>query len=407
MSNRQINMLPRRAETIEVRQTRPKLRLALVLALLVFGIGAILLGLRNNIAARPGWIEIMANSAQNENCSAEFSFRYRLGKNSTAEYRAAVEVYTEASERAFQVFHPTRGFEGVGNLYSVNASPNEPVRVERELYEALELLDRRGERSMFLAPVYTQLDAVFRSVSDDEAASYDPALDGDAKEYAERFLVFATDPESVRLELLGNGMVCLHVSEDYLALAAEYGADCFVDLYWMRNAFAADLIAGRLREAGLERGFLVSTDGFGVCLEQGSENYALRVTEHRGGVQTAVEELYYTGPLALVDLRGFPQSEGTEDYFFLYGDGTLRTPYLSAADGAERLSLSELYLCSRQSGCAELLLSGVPLFVADGFDRAAADALAEQGTAVLCFTDGELYENAAAQELLTAQEPGK
>ena len=395
-----------RPQTLEITTSRPKLGLILAFALLVFGVSAIVLGLRGNIAARQGWTEIMANAPQNEDCSAEFSFRYRLGKNATAEYRRAVEVYTEASARAFEVFHATRSFEGVGNLRSVNAAVNEPAAVEDELYAALELLESCGDRSIYLAPVYSQLDAVFRSVSDDEAAAYDPALDAEARDYVERFLAFATDPDSVRIELLGDGRVCLRVSEDYLALAREYGVDCFVDFYWMRNAFAADLIADRLLEAGLTNGFLVSTDGFGRCLDSGDEIYALRVTDMRGEELTGSAEFCYRGPLALADLRSFPQTEGTEDYYYRYADGAVRTPYLSDGDGRERCAISELYLCSRELGCAELLMLAKPIFIAESFESAAADALSSRGAAALCFADGELYQNAAARALLTPAEEG-
>lgn len=392
-------MLPR-VRHVEIEPMRPKLRLLAVAVLIALGVTAIVWAFRSSAAVSPGWIEITTDAPQNENCSAEFSFRCRLGKNSTAEYRLATETYTAASARAFEVFHPTRRFDGVGNLAALNAAPNERVAIEPELYAALELLERSGDRGIFLAPVYQQLDAVFRSTDDAAAALYDPAFDAEARRYVERFAAMIADPEAVSIELLDGDRAVLHVREDYLALADEYGVDCFVDFYWMRNAFAADLIAQRLEAAGLRSGYLVSTDGFGRCLETGSERYALRVTDMDGMHLLAAAEYGYTGPLALVDLRNFPQSEDTDDYFYRYADGALRTPYLAAEDASERGCVSELILCARGCGCAELLEQARPLFFAERFERAAADKLAERQIAVLCYSEGALYENAAAAQLL-------
>jgi hypothetical protein len=387
-------------EHVEIEPMRPKLRLLAVVLLLLAGAAAIAWGFRASAAARQGWAEITANASQSEDCSAEFRFRYRLGKNSAAEYRSATEVYTEACARAFRVFHPTRRFEGLGNLAALNAAPNERVALEPELYTALELLERSGDRGLFLAPVYQQLDAVFRSTDDAEAALYDPAFDDEARRYVERFTAMIADPEAVSIELLGGNEACLHLREDYLALAAEYGVSCFADFYWMRNAFAADLIADRLEAAGLKNGYLVSTDGFGRCLEEGDESYSLRVTDMDGAHLLAAAEYAYTGPLALVDLCNFPQSEGIDDYFYRYADGALRTPYLDAEDASERGCVSELIVCARGRSCAELLERAKPIFFAGRFADAEAEKLAEDGIAVLCYSGGALRENAAASRLL-------
>lgn len=400
MSNRDTRDMAPRVRRLEIEPFRPKRRLLAVILLLIVAAAAIAWAFRGSVTARAGWVEILSNASQSEDCSAEFRLRCRLGKNSAAEYRTATEVYTEAAARAFEVFHPTRRFEGVGNLAALNAAPNERVVIEPELYAALELLERSGDRSLFLAPVYQQFDAVFRCTDDAEAALYDPAFDAEAARYVERFAAVIADPEAVRIELLGGNAACLHVREDYLALAEEYGVDCFADLYWMRNAFAADLIAGRLLDAGVKNGYLVSTDGFGRCLEEGQERYALRVTDMDGKQLLAAAEYSYTGPLAIVDLCAFPQSEGIDDYFYRYGDGALRTPYLSAEDGKEYASVSELILCARSCGCAELLEQARPIFLSERFEAAAAEALADKGIAALCYSEGRLFENDAVPLLL-------
>ena len=85
-------------------------------------------------------------------------------------------------------------------LAALNAAPNERVALEPELYTALELLERSGDRGLFLAPVYQQLDAVFRSTDDAEAALYDPAFDDEARRYVERFTAMIADPEAVSIE---------------------------------------------------------------------------------------------------------------------------------------------------------------------------------------------------------------
>ena len=52
-------------------------------------------------------------------------------------------------------------FDGVKNLYYINQHPNEEIEVEEVLYQAFSLLEKYGNRAIYLAPVYIQYKNLF------------------------------------------------------------------------------------------------------------------------------------------------------------------------------------------------------------------------------------------------------
>ena len=95
--------------------------------------------------------------------------------------------------------------------------------------------------------------------------------------YFEEFLTYANDPDAVDLELLGDNRVRLHVSEEYLAFAAENGIDSFIDFYWMKNAFIVDYLAESLADAGFTNGSISSYDGFVRNLDERDVSYSFNI----------------------------------------------------------------------------------------------------------------------------------
>lgn len=357
-----------RVRRIELSGERPGVRMALTIALLALAVVALGYALTQLLAKEPGWTEITARPTSTDNCAADFTLRYRLGGGASAEAKRISELYTEASERAFQVFHPTRRFDGVHNLAFLNAHPNEAVELEPELYEALRLMVKHaGEASPlpYLAPVYAEYDSVFRSVEDIEAAACDPMRSADARAFVEAVLGYIRDRGTISLELLGERRATLHVSDDYMRFAEENEIASYLDLYWMKNAFAADLIAERLLEGGYTHGYLASTDGFTRNLDDSGEAYAVGMDVRQGNEIRRAGTFTYTGPLALVSLSDYPVAGGVGDYYYEYEDGVIRTPYIGADDGLCHAALHELLLYSGTEGCAELVLAVYPIYVAE------------------------------------------
>ena len=267
---------------IELPAHFSKRRIVLAVVLLVLGATAQGYGMNALLSRSSGWTEIEVSPGAAENSGGDLTFQYLLGADATAVYRRLTELYTEAAERTYAVYHAGKAFSGVQNVYTVNANVNRAVAVEPELYAAFEAMERSGQRYLYLAPVYDRYEGMFRSGSDEEARAFDPFRDPETAALVADALPYVNDPESVSLELLGDGRVCLHMSEDYLRFAEENGIDCFIDFYWMKNAFVVDQIAGVLREQGFTRGYLTSADGFGCCLDGSGEGYSIDLYAREG-----------------------------------------------------------------------------------------------------------------------------
>ena len=141
---------------------------------------------------------------------------------------------------------------------------------------------------------------------DVQLADFDPRLSPEvAREYRE-YAAFASDPQAVRVELLGEGRVRLFVSREYLEFARREGVECFIDFEWMRNAFIIDYLARELAAQGYTSGVLVSYDGFVRCLDGSGEGYSLSVYDRSGEDVRAVALMGYQGPMSIAALRDYP-----------------------------------------------------------------------------------------------------
>ena len=66
-------------QKIELSEKHFNLKLILVVAFLAIGVTLIIYALMQALSTDPGWQDIEVNSSKEENCSAEFVFRYYLG----------------------------------------------------------------------------------------------------------------------------------------------------------------------------------------------------------------------------------------------------------------------------------------------------------------------------------------
>ncbi len=116
------------------------------------------------------------------------------------------------------------------------------------MYQALTLFDETTAPYLFLAPAMAEYERVFLCEDDGEAARFDPRKNSETKQWLAELAAFVSNPEHIRLELLGSNQAVLHVSQAYLAFAEENGLETFLELGWMKNAFAADYLAEQLQE---------------------------------------------------------------------------------------------------------------------------------------------------------------
>lgn len=390
-------------QTIEVSGEHIVLRIILVILLFGIAMAGVYFGVKGLLTRESGWTRVEADSSVPAQATADIDFEYCLTSNATAEYKLLTILYSDAAQRAWQVYHPTQAFDGVKNLQTVNAAPNKEVVVEPELYRAFELVEAQKSRVLFLAPVYAQYDAVFRSLEDAEAAVYDPARSEEAAACVAELMGFLTDPEAVSLDLLGDNRVRLKVREDYLRYAGDNGVEAFLDFYWLKNAFVLDDLAEKCRSQGFTRGYLVSREGFARYLDTAdTADYTLQLTDGSQAGVVMAASLQIREGMSLACLHSYSLADSTADFFYQYADGREVTPYLDPATGESRAALSDLTLLSRTASCAELALAALPALTAETWDAAAVTALQEEDIAALWFEGKTLCHTALPAELTIA-----
>ena len=387
---------PKPVEQVELKEGHEKLRLTAVILLIGVAVAALGFGLYSLLNREPGWTEITVNSDAGINCSGDLDFRYNFqGGNATVESKRLTALYTQCTQRAYAMYQSRRAVGDVKGVFAINDGVNTPVAVEPELYEALAQVKAADSRLLYLAPVYAEYEQIFRCMYDYEAADFDPFTNPEQQDYIREVLQWVNSPADVDLELLGDNRVILHVSDGYLRFAEENGISCFLDFYWMKNAFILDYIAACLRAEGFTAGTISSFDGFYVNLDRGA--YHMNVYSGGDGVLRLAAVADYEAPVSMVSYRAYPLTEGIGDYYYTLESGEVRTPYVDARDGLCRGAAPELIAYSHDRGCGEILLETAPLYISETLDAQALNALRDAGIFALyglghdiCYNDTSL-----------------
>ena len=387
-------------EKIQLSGEHLTLRLIAAAVFLVLGGTALAYALTQLLSPKPGWQTVEAGASGEANCGGEFVFLYELGAagvSVSAENKALTRLYSDACGRMFQVFHTQESFEGVTNLRDVNLHPNETLTVDEVLYRAFETVQRYGDRTVYLGPVYERYNGLFSCTDDSQLTDFDPYLSEEVREEYAAAAAFANDPRSVDLRLLGDGRVCLYVSEEYLAYARQKEIGRYLDFGWLTNAFVIDYLAQVLAENGYTCGSISSYDGFVRNLDGRALEYALNLYDFSDGTIYPAGVMRYRGPRSMAYLRDYPLSAADGRRMYLLKSGEVRTGYLSAGDGRCRSAAHDLIAWSDTAGCAEIALRLAPVYVADTLDIPALEALADRGihsvrmeNRVICGTDPDL-----------------
>lgn len=360
-------MLGRKEEKIDIELSEKHngKKFLLFIVLLAFGLFMIGRGLFSALTTDSGWREIEPQKTAELNCGDEFVLMYNIGASgiaATVEYKEIVNLYSEASMKAYQLFTPYSSYDGIHNMSYINHHPNEEVEVDEVLYEAFELLQKYENRNLYYGPIYTYYDNLFYVSDESELVHYDPYTSEEIKTYYEEAAGFANNSEHIHLELLGNQKVKLSVSDEYLQYAQENGIENFVDFYWMKNAFIIDYLAETLINGGHTLGTLSSYDGFCRNLDDSETVYAFNVYDKQENGLYEATVLQYSGARSIVNLRNFAVSEKENQRIYTLKNGELRTNYVVET------SIDSLISYSSEFGCAEIMLQMSPIYLADDFE---------------------------------------
>lgn len=387
---------PRPVQKIVLSEENTVLRLIAAVLCLLVGAGALTYAFQQLLAPDSGWQEIEAGVSGGPTCGEDFVFLYELGAGEqplSAESRALNALYTEACRTAFRLFHTVQSFEGVVNLYDINARPNEVLTVDPALYAAFEAVEAAGDRTVYLGPVCARYGDLFACRDDSQLADFDPWSSVEVAEEYAAVAAYAADPAHIGVELLGENRVRLRVSEEYLAYARREGAERFLDFGWMKNAFVADYLADTLAQAGFTHGILYSFDGFARCLDEREGSYTLSLYGWEGERPIVAGTMEYQGPMSVASLCAFPVTEGDWRRFYQMQDGRLRTPYLDVSDGRSRTAADCLVCYSPAHGCAGLAMGAAPAFIADTLREELLRELAGSGVRYIWCRDRTLYSS--------------
>jgi len=387
-------MFGRKDETIhiELSEKHNEKKFLLFIVLLAFGLFMIGYGLYSALTTDPGWREIEPQKTEELNCGDEFVLMYNVGASgigATVEYKEIVNLYSEATMKAYQLFTGYSEYEGIHNVCYINAHPNEEIEVDEVLYNAFELLQEYGNRNLYLGPIYTYYDNLFYISDESELVYYDPYTSEEIRTYYEEIASFAANPDQIRLELLENQKIKLVVSDEYLQYANEYEIDSFIDFYWMKNAFIIDYLAETLIANGHTLGTISSYDGYCRNLDDSGNVYAFNVydKEVQGIYEATV--LNYSGAHSIVNLKDFAVSEKETSRIYELKNGEARTNYVvpTAIDG--------LISYSNETGCAEIMLQMSPVYFAEQFEAEKLQDLCEQDIYSIYCEDRVIYYNEA------------
>ena len=395
-------------QKIELSEKHFNLKLILVVAFLAIGVTLIIYALMQALSTDPGWQDIEVNSSKEENCSAEFVFRYYLGGSgisSSKEYKQISALYTDATVKAHQLFNSEKTFDDTHNVCYINEHVNEVIEVDAVLYQAFSLLQEYDNRCLYLAPVYADYNNMFYSSFDYEAENFDPYLNEETAKFFSEVVVYINDPTQIELELLGDNQIRLNVSESYLRYAEEMGITSFIDFFWLKNAFIIDYLADVMTENGYTLGVISSYDGYSRNLDQRDTTYALNLFDRVGLSIYPAGVMTYSQPVSIVFLRDFAMSSLDVQHYYERENGEVRSAYIDPTDGLCKSANSNLVGYSRTAGCAETVLNLIPIYIADALDTEMLYELPQKkieflycADAVIFYSDAsvtisELYDN--------------
>ena len=387
---------------IELSNKHNEKRLLLFIVLLVFGLGMIGYGLFTVLNTDPGWREIQANKTSELNCSEEFVFMYNLGASglsATEENKKITALYSEATMKAYQLFTNYNAYEDIHNIYYINRHPNEEIEVDEVLYQAFETIQKFRNRNIYLAPVSMQYDDLFYITDESELIYYDPYSNEEIAVFYREVAAFASNPEAVDIELLGDNKVKLLVSEDYLQYAEENAITDFIDFFWMKNAFIIDYLAEVMISNGYTLGTISSFDGFCRNLDESKTPYSFNIYDKLEDKIYIAATMNYSGAQSIVFLRNYVLNEQDAGYYYELSSGEVRTSYLDVTDGMCKSAANNLVSYSEEKGCAEILLSMIPIYITEEFDEQAVAALTEEEIYSVYCKSSVIYYNDSTMQL--------
>lgn len=400
---------PKPVEQIEVQQKHVKLRVVAFVCFIALAIACFAIVLSLLLKVEAGWVSISVNT-DSANASGEFVFSYYFDKSQDKHYRSAVQQkYTDASVYAYNVFCQSEQLGGLNNLHYLNAHPNEEMQIPELLYGAIKAFEDAESRFLYYAPIYERYDALISMTNDYDAALCDPTKNDDVKKYVEKMIEFAKSETHVKVELLENNTVKLVVSDEYRNAFGDM-TSTYIDFSWTKNAFVVDYIAENMIASGYSCGVISSYDGFTRNLDDAQDTLnanIIDVTTSENGKKSIahVATISYTQKTSVVMLKSYPISS-SEDGFYIYEDGSVRSRFVSMQDGMNASAISMFTAYSQSKSCADITLNIIPVYLAQTLDKDALKAIKADGIFSLYCENNKVCCNDKSMKITPVEREG-
>lgn len=255
---------------IEVSDKHIKARFIAAVIFFVISVSSLAYGVSTLTGTDKGW-QFISATGDGASYASQFALSYELGasnRSARSENREIKRIYSDACLTAGRAFD--NYVVSPGNIRALNDSPNEIVELEPVLYEAFRLLEKYGDRTVYLGPAFRLYENMFSCAEDWQLADYDPTINEAVGRLFEQIAAYAQDPASVRVEFLGENRARLCISEEYLSFLEYEELGGALDFGWMKNAFITDFIADSLISQGYNRGSISSAPASSMPLHPSS-----------------------------------------------------------------------------------------------------------------------------------------
>lgn len=350
-------------------RTVSKKRIFFIALFLCIGFAAFGYALTHLGGEEKGWQTVNLDVGFEESSYFDFTLSYEFGetkKSVKREKKELTEAYKSLTRKAYILFDRTREYDGTGNVCTVNRHPNEAVSVDPVLYKAFEKFKvYQSSRILYLNALTEHVEALVSSDSAEALSEYDPYTDETVMAFFKKTAEYATNPDSVQLELCGDNTVILHVSDDYLAFAKENDITSFIDFGWTKNAFICDYLADSLTEQGFHNGILSSYDGFTRNFCESTDDFSYKLILYADGSERIAGMMEYSRTKNFVWLHDYPVNEFDRmSRVLMLADGNKRHTYISR-EGLPKSAAHDLLVWSKDRSCADMAISAANWYISD------------------------------------------
>ena len=350
-------------EEITVSTKHLGLRIAAFVVVFFIAVAAFTNGVLGISNKKPGYYAIDTEPdeeapmyAQNVSTNLYFTGESAEIKRSLMEAKGA---YSAALQRAKKLTDAKMTYTGFQNIASLNAKPGQTLRVGSELCamlrSAYEKTKENAGYNVFAGALNAEWETLLYL---EEPQPFDPMNDSLQAERIRRLVTETNELSNFTLEFPDSESVCFDMSESYRRLLGELEITAPVlDLGFLRDAYALDLVKTSLEEAGYRQGYM-SCGAFTLMLSQEGEGAYCIYGNTADGV-LALASLEAAKGSACCEIRSFPFA-GESGYYSV--EDVPRHDAVDARTGYPGTALSSLYVVDEKGSAAQAAFEALRLF---------------------------------------------